>query len=265
MPMTRPPYSSGFREQMVELVRSGRSPEELAREFEPSAQSIRNWVGQADRDEGRSHDGLTSAEREELRQRRTVAALPLDITPCRVPVGLRNPPVLCAVAKHCEPAVRGLSRRPARVPPHRGLAALGARATEDAVVLAMLDLPLDQHPPEVGAMKVAARCDNRTPAVLAPAVAPKPETGLAGPPNGLQHYSLKMLALSTRRDGPDCVLLLVSEALRHRQVALVDEIKHPYRARAPADAVPLRSRRHARMRLTLPRIHTNDSVGNFTP
>ena len=34
MPMTRPPYSSGFREQMVELVRSGRSPEELAREFE---------------------------------------------------------------------------------------------------------------------------------------------------------------------------------------------------------------------------------------
>ena len=50
MPMTRPPYSSGFREQMLELVRSGRSPEELAREFEPSAQSIRNWVGQADQD-----------------------------------------------------------------------------------------------------------------------------------------------------------------------------------------------------------------------
>ena len=68
MPMTRPPYPSGFREQMVELVRSGRSPEELAREFEPSAQSIRNWVGQADRDEGRRHDGLTSGEREELRR-----------------------------------------------------------------------------------------------------------------------------------------------------------------------------------------------------
>ena len=50
MSMTRPPYPSGFREQMVELVRSGRSPEELAREFEPSAQSIRNWVGQADRE-----------------------------------------------------------------------------------------------------------------------------------------------------------------------------------------------------------------------
>ena len=58
MSTTRPPYAPEFREQMVELVRSGRSPEELAREFEPSAQSIRNWVGQVDRDEGRSHDGL---------------------------------------------------------------------------------------------------------------------------------------------------------------------------------------------------------------
>lgn len=48
MSLTRPPYPTGFREQMVELVRSGRSPEELAREFEPSAPSIRNWVCQAD-------------------------------------------------------------------------------------------------------------------------------------------------------------------------------------------------------------------------
>jgi hypothetical protein len=38
---------------MVELVRSGRNPEELSREFEPTAQAIRNWVAQADRDEGR--------------------------------------------------------------------------------------------------------------------------------------------------------------------------------------------------------------------
>ena len=37
---------------MVELVRAGRGPEELAREFEPSAQTIRNWVNQADLDEG---------------------------------------------------------------------------------------------------------------------------------------------------------------------------------------------------------------------
>lgn len=38
---------------MVELVRSGRSPEELAREFEPSSQAICDWVRQADLDERR--------------------------------------------------------------------------------------------------------------------------------------------------------------------------------------------------------------------
>ena len=49
MPKSRPPYPAAFRQQMVELVRSGRTPGELAREFEPSAEAIRNWVAQADR------------------------------------------------------------------------------------------------------------------------------------------------------------------------------------------------------------------------
>ena len=66
MPKSRPPYPPEFRRQMVELVRAGRTPEELAQEFEPSAQTIRNWVKQADRDGGPPEDGLTSAEREEL-------------------------------------------------------------------------------------------------------------------------------------------------------------------------------------------------------
>ena len=65
MPRSRPPYPAEFRQQMVELVRSGRSPDQLAREFEPSSQSIRDWVAQADRDEGRRGDGMTGAEREE--------------------------------------------------------------------------------------------------------------------------------------------------------------------------------------------------------
>jgi len=69
MAKTRPPYSPEFRRQMVELVRAGRSAEELAREFEPTAQSIKNWVGQAERDAGRG-DGLTTAEREELNRLR---------------------------------------------------------------------------------------------------------------------------------------------------------------------------------------------------
>jgi transposase len=55
---------------MVELVLVGRSPEELAHEFEPTAQSIRNWVGQAECDAGRGGNGLTTVEREELTQLR---------------------------------------------------------------------------------------------------------------------------------------------------------------------------------------------------
>ncbi len=66
MSKTRAPYPPEFRQQIVELVRAGRSPESLGREFEPSAQAIRNWVTQADRDEGRRADGLTSSERDEL-------------------------------------------------------------------------------------------------------------------------------------------------------------------------------------------------------
>ena len=70
MPKTRKPHPPELREQMVALVRAGRTPEELSREFEPTAQSISNWVAQADRDEGKRQDGLTSAERQELRRLR---------------------------------------------------------------------------------------------------------------------------------------------------------------------------------------------------
>jgi transposase len=66
MSKTRRSYAPEFRRQLVELVQTGRSPEELAREFEPTAQSIRNWVAQAERDAGRGNGGLTTAEREEL-------------------------------------------------------------------------------------------------------------------------------------------------------------------------------------------------------
>jgi transposase len=79
MAKTRKAYAPEFRRQMVELVRGGRTPEALAKEFEPTAKSIRDWVAQADRDEGRREDGLTSAEREELvRLRREVKQLKLE-------------------------------------------------------------------------------------------------------------------------------------------------------------------------------------------
>lgn len=71
MPKTRPPYPAEFRRQMVDLVRAGRDPADLARQFEPSVQAIRNWVAEADRQEGRrepkpASPALTAAEREEL-------------------------------------------------------------------------------------------------------------------------------------------------------------------------------------------------------
>jgi transposase len=71
MPKFRPPYPPEFRQQMVELVRSGRTPEDLGREFEPSAQAIRNWVQQSGgQEESRRETSLTSAEQEELRRLR---------------------------------------------------------------------------------------------------------------------------------------------------------------------------------------------------
>lgn len=66
MPKTCPAYAPEFRQQMVELVRAGRTPRELAKEFEPSEPTIRSWVAQADRDEGLRADGLTTQERKEL-------------------------------------------------------------------------------------------------------------------------------------------------------------------------------------------------------
>lgn len=62
----RGPYPPEFRLQLIELVRAGRTPESLAKDFEPTAQAIRNWVRQADRDAGTRTDGVTSEERAEL-------------------------------------------------------------------------------------------------------------------------------------------------------------------------------------------------------
>ena len=69
MAKSRPPYPAEFRQQMIELAQAGRTPTELSREFDVSAQSIANWVSQAAIDRGKplpGKDGLTSAEREEL-------------------------------------------------------------------------------------------------------------------------------------------------------------------------------------------------------
>ncbi len=59
-------YPREYRERLVELARAGRSPGSLAREFEPSEQTIRNWVRQAELDEGERSDGLTTEARREM-------------------------------------------------------------------------------------------------------------------------------------------------------------------------------------------------------
>src|SRR3954469_22538551 len=72
MAKTHSPYAPEFRRQIVELIRAGRTPEELAREFEPSSRATGRWVAAADRSEGRfppsapANGALSAAEREEL-------------------------------------------------------------------------------------------------------------------------------------------------------------------------------------------------------
>lgn len=73
MPSTKPPYPVEFRQQLVELIRAGRTPAELSREFGPSAQSIINWVAadstpglSANKPRGPATQGLSGAERDEL-------------------------------------------------------------------------------------------------------------------------------------------------------------------------------------------------------
>ena len=72
VPKSHPPYAPEFRAEAVRLVREGgRTPDELAQTLGCSGQVIRNWLRQADLDAGHRNDGVTTAEREELRRLRT--------------------------------------------------------------------------------------------------------------------------------------------------------------------------------------------------
>jgi len=64
------PYSEEFKREAVRLLRSsGRPVPRLAKELGVSEGSLRNWASQRDVDEGQA-EGLSSAEREELRRLR---------------------------------------------------------------------------------------------------------------------------------------------------------------------------------------------------
>jgi len=85
-------YTAEYRQQMVELVRAGRKPAERAKEFEPSANTIRSWVQQAELDAGERGDGVSTAEREELRRLRRENAQLAEEREI-----LKNPPMACAL------------------------------------------------------------------------------------------------------------------------------------------------------------------------
>ena len=65
------PYPLESKAEAVRLVREGgRTISDVAQSLGVTAESLRQWLKQADLDAGRRSDGLTSDEREELRQLR---------------------------------------------------------------------------------------------------------------------------------------------------------------------------------------------------
>jgi transposase len=77
MPKSHAPYPPEYRAEAIRLVRSSGKPvAQIARQLEVCSETLRLWVRQADIDEGRRHDGLTTEETEEVRRlRREVKTL----------------------------------------------------------------------------------------------------------------------------------------------------------------------------------------------
>jgi len=59
------PYPPAFRRQALDLIASGRTVRDVAASLQIAESCLRNWLAQADTDEGK-REGLTSEERKEL-------------------------------------------------------------------------------------------------------------------------------------------------------------------------------------------------------
>ena len=71
MPRTRPPYPEEFRREAIEPARiSSKSHRQIAEDLGISDVTLRNWIKQAERGEGKRPDGLSTDEREELHRLR---------------------------------------------------------------------------------------------------------------------------------------------------------------------------------------------------
>jgi transposase len=77
MPKSHAPYPLEFRREAIRLLRSsGKSMAQIGRELEVTTETLRQWLKQADIDDGLRHDGLTTEETEEVRRlRREVKTL----------------------------------------------------------------------------------------------------------------------------------------------------------------------------------------------
>jgi transposase len=70
MPKSRPPYPEEFRREAVQMVRGGRTIPDVAEALGVTEQSLRNWVKRDQLERQERDDGLTLAERDELRELR---------------------------------------------------------------------------------------------------------------------------------------------------------------------------------------------------
>jgi transposase len=71
MPRLRRSFPPEYKAEVVELIRStGKTVGQVARELDLTETAVRQWVRQADLDAGRRTDGLSTAERDELRRLR---------------------------------------------------------------------------------------------------------------------------------------------------------------------------------------------------
>jgi transposase len=79
VPKSKPPYPPEFRREAIELHRlSGKSIKQVADDLGISDMTLRNWIKQAEIDQGR-RNGLSSDEREELRElRKEVRSLRME-------------------------------------------------------------------------------------------------------------------------------------------------------------------------------------------
>jgi transposase len=71
VPRAKPQYPPQFKAEAVELVRSSdKSISQIAKDLGVSANSLRNWVKQAQKIDQGERQGLTTEERKELRRLR---------------------------------------------------------------------------------------------------------------------------------------------------------------------------------------------------